>query len=166
MNRVALKRRSFIKTSKPLKRGGFSAKVATTKRKKGLRKESKQKISVLQKRLWELCKQIIRKKYPNTCYTCGKTGLEGSNWQTGHLWAKASLGAFLKYDIRVLRPQCAICNLFYGGQGAIFYKKMLEEIGHEAMEQLEQDRQKQVKAFDHYMDTFIDYTVLLSSMVE
>ncbi len=35
------------------------------------------------KRLWELCKQIIRAKYSHTCYTCGAQNLSGSNLQTG-----------------------------------------------------------------------------------
>ena len=111
-----------------------------------LRKKGKSNISKLQKKLWELCKQIIRKKYPNECYTCGAKGLEGSNWQTGHMWAKASLPAGLKYDLRVLRPQCMRCNIHMGGQGADYYKRMLKEIGEEAMAQLEKERQILTKA--------------------
>lgn len=116
-----------------------------------LRKASKQPISKLQRVLWELCKQIIRARHGNTCYTCGRTGLIGSNWHTGHMWAKASLGAYLKYDLRVLRPQCAVCNLFYGGRGAEFYRKMLKENGEAFMEQLEKDKNVEVRAYDHYL---------------
>lgn len=66
------------------------------------------------------------------------------------MWPKASLGAYLKYDMRVLRPQCFRCNIHLGGQGAIFYRKMLEEIGEEAMAQLIRDRNVSVKAMSHY----------------
>lgn len=108
------------------------------------------KVSKLAVKLWELCKQIIRLKYGNVCYTCGRTGLEGSNWHTGHLWAKGSLGHLLKYDLRILRPQCYNCNINYGGQGAVFYAKMLKTEGKIYMNQLEKervlDRQARVKA--------------------
>ena len=128
-----------------------------------LRKKSKEPISKVQRKLWELCKQIIRKRYPHTCYTCGQTRLTGTNLQTGHMWAKASLGAYLKYDLRVLRPQCSRCNLFLGGMGAEFYKNMLEEIGPQKMAQLEGDRKVTVKAYDHYIKLIAEYTRILDS---
>lgn len=122
-----------------------------------LRKKSKLPISKLQRKLWELCKQLTRRSYGNVCYTCGSTGLSGSNWHTGHLWAKASLGAYLKYDLRVLRPQCYNCNINQGGRGADFYAKMLVEIGKVEMEKLQRDRQVTVKAYDHYLKVLAKY---------
>jgi hypothetical protein len=129
-----------------------------------LRKKGKQKISVVQRKLWELCKQIIRKKYGNTCYTCGALGLSGSNWHTGHLWAKASLGAYLKYDLGVLRPQCYHCNINLGGRGADFYTRMLSEIGEEKMAQLQKDRQVTVNAMDWYLKLIKEYTEILNNL--
>ena len=122
-----------------------------------LKKQSKQKVSLLQRKLWEECKRIVRRDHGNICYTCGATGLSGPNWHTGHMWAKASLGAYLKYDLRLLRPQCYKCNIHYGGNGAIFYKKMLEEYGPEYMSQLEMSRQVLVKAYDHYEKLLAEY---------
>lgn len=129
-----------------------------------MRKKSKQPISALQRKLWELCKQIVRKRYGNVCYTCGRQQLTGSDWQTGHMWPKASLGALLKYDLRVLRPQCFACNIHRGGMGADFYKKMLREIGAEKMAELESDRQKSVKAYDHYLKLLEDHKEILRSL--
>jgi hypothetical protein len=126
-------------------------------KKSPLRKKGKTKISAIQRKIWELCKQIIRKKYPNSCYTCGRTGLSGSNHHTGHLWAKAALGSYLKYDLRVLRPQCYNCNINRGGMGADFYKRMLNEIGKEEMEKLERDRQVIVNAYKHYIKILKEY---------
>jgi hypothetical protein len=144
-----------------MKRSGFKRKIKkTSKVTKSLKKKSKQPISLIQRKLWEQCKRIIRLLYPNTCYTCGATGLEGSNFQTGHMWAKASLGAYLKYDLRVLRPQCMRCNLHQGGRGADFYKKMLDEIGTEEMEKLQDDRNITVKAYDHYVSLLETYKKL------
>lgn len=129
-------------------------------RKTPLRKKSTQSISLIQNKIWDCCKQIIRKKYGNVCYTCGATGLIGSNWHTGHLWAKASLGAFLKYDLRILRPQCYKCNIHHGGAGALFYAKMVRENGQEYMDSLERERQVTVKAIDHYEKILPEYSKL------
>lgn len=129
-----------------------------------LRKIGKQKISVVQRKLWQLCKEITRKRYSHSCYTCGQRGLSGSNLQTGHLWAKASLGAYLKYDLRVLRLQCARCNLFLGGMGAEFYARMLKEIGEEKMAQLQKDRQVTVNAMDHYLKLIKEYIEILNEI--
>lgn len=122
-----------------------------------MKKQSKQKISVIQRNLWKHCKRIVRKTYGNKCYTCDQTGLVGSNWHTGHLFAKASIGAFLKYDLRVLRPQCMNCNINLGGNGANFYRRMLVIEGEEYMNQLERDKQKTVKAYDHYQRILSEY---------
>jgi len=129
-----------------------------------LKKKSKQKISVIQRKLWELCKQIIRKKYGNVCYTCYQSPLIGSNWHTGHMLSKASLGAYLKYDLRILRPQCYNCNINQGGRGADFYRRMLKEIGQEKMEQLEKDRQILVKSYDHYIMLINQYENILKNL--
>jgi len=129
-----------------------------------LKKESKQKISVIQREIWELCKQIIRLTYGNVCYTCGAVGLVGSNWHTGHLWAKASLGAFLKYDLRVLRPQCYSCNINKGGMGADFYRKMVSENGQKYMDNLEKERQITVNAYDHYAKILPEYKLKLDEI--
>lgn len=135
-------------------------------RKQGLRRLGKQKISIVQRKLWKLCKEITRKKYGNTCYTCHQMGLSGVNWHTGHLWAKASLGAYLKYDLRVLRPQCYNCNINRGGMGADFYQRMLIEIGEEKMAQLQRDRQVIVNAMDHYQKLISEYEKILQQYEE
>lgn len=80
------------------------------------------------------------------------------------MWAKASLGAYLKYDLRVLRPQCYNCNINQGGRGADFYKRMSKEILPEEMAQLEKDRQITVSAMDHYLKLIIEYTDLLKTL--
>lgn len=125
-----------------------------------IRKKGKQKISVIQRKIWEHCKRITRERYGNTCYTCPAINLIGFNWQTGHMWAKASVGAYLKYDLRILRPQCNTCNQFRGGMGADFYKRMLAEIGPEAMEKLEKDRQIIVNAISYYQKILEEYSKL------
>ena len=123
-----------------------------------LRKEGKQKISLVQRKLWEECRRVATVLYKPDCYTCPSKNLSGSNKQLGHgPWPKSVLGAYLKYDMRVLRWQCSGCNQFKGGMGAEFYKRMLAEHGPEYMEQLERDRQVTVKALDHYLELLQKY---------
>jgi len=125
-----------------------------------MRKKSLQKISTIQVKLWDECKRIIREKYGNTCYTCGKSGLSGLGWHTGHLFAKASLGAYLKYDLRVLRPQCYHCNINLGGMGAIFIENMRKIEGNAYVNKILKDRQKTVVAYDHYVKLLAQYKLL------
>lgn len=129
-----------------------------------MRKQSKQPISKLQRKIWELCKQIIRKKYGNTCYTCGKTGLEGSNWHTGHMLPKSALSAYLKYDLRVLRPQCYNCNINQGGRGADFIENMRRIEGQVYVSRITEDRIITVKAYDHYLTLIPKYEKILKEL--
>ena len=129
-----------------------------------MRKASKQPISKLQRKIWELCKQIIRKKYGNTCFTCSRKGLENSNWHTGHVIPKASLGAYLKYDLRVLRPQCYHCNINLGGNGALFIERLRKEEGDSYVEEILEDRKVTVKAYDHYLSLIPKYEKILKDM--
>ncbi len=148
-----------------IKRGtkGFKAPKKALKR-GTLKKQGKTPISKIQRDLWVLCRTITRARYGNTCYTCGKTGLIGGNWQTGHMWAKASVGACLKYDLRILRPQCYFCNINLGGRGADFYVKMLKEVGAVAISQLNFDRQQTVKAYDHYLKLLREYQIIVDGL--
>lgn len=126
-----------------------------------LKKQSKQTISKIQRTLWNLCKEITRKNYPHSCYTCGASNLTGSNLQTGHMIAKASLGAFLKYDLRLLRPQCFKCNINHGGRGADFIENMRRIEGNEYVDKILKDRNITVKAMDHYTQLIDKYKLLL-----
>jgi hypothetical protein len=135
-------------------------KVKKPKKVSKLNKVGKQPISKIQRMLWEECKRIIRTRYKNVCYTCGRTGLEGSNWHTGHMFAKASLSAYLKYDLRLLRPQCYFCNVNCGGQGAHFIENMRRIEGDEYVNQILKDRQITIKAYDHYVELLNRYKLI------
>lgn len=141
----------------PLKRGTKTLKRSPLKKKTKLSKTSKTSISKLQRQIWEHCKRIIRKRYGNICYTCNKSGLEGSNWHTGHMIPKATLGAYLKYDLRILRPQCYFCNVNCGGRGAEFIENMRRIEGNEYVNQILKDREITVKAYDHYIKILNEY---------
>lgn len=145
-----------------MKRSGFKRKATVPMKRTKLNKLGKQKISVIQRKLWAECKRIIRARYPDTCYTCGATNLmtRPANCQTGHMLAKASVGASLKYDLRVLRIQCYLCNVRHGGRGADFITNMRKIEGDEYVDQILKDKQKIVKAYDHYLALLEEYKKL------
>jgi len=117
-----------------------------------------------QDKLWKLCKVITLNKYGNTCYTCSRTNLEGSNCQLGHFLPSGACGAFLRYDLRNLRIQCYHCNINLGGNGAEYYQRMVTEIGQRKVNQLFKDKQKSVKATDHYAKLIKEYELLIEEL--
>lgn len=129
-----------------------------------LKKKSKMPISRIQRKIWELCKQIIRKKYGNTCFTCGATGLVGSNWHTSHFIPKAACGAYLKYDLRNLRPACYNCNINLGGNGAAFYKRLVETEGQDYVDQLFRDKNITVRAYEFYLNLLAIYQNIVPTL--
>jgi len=70
------------------------------------------------------------------------------------------LGAWLKYDLRLLRLCCYNCNINLGGNGAVFYAKMLKENGQKYMNNLSKERQISVKAYEHYEKLLAEYKKL------
>jgi hypothetical protein len=134
-----------------------------------LRRKGKSPQAKTERRLWELCRKLVRVIYPEPkCYTCGRYGLEGQNDQTGHMWPKGSLGALLKYDVRILGRQCYFCNINMGGNGAVFYRNKIREKGAEWMEKMEQlkieDKKGKLKAHDHYKNLIVEYERMLQNI--
>ena len=128
-----------------------------------LKRKSRTVEAKLRDRLWELAKLIIRKRYGNTCYTCGRTKLEGSNWHTGHFIPDAVGGAFLRYNLQNLRPQCYNCNINLGGNGGEFYRRLVEEEGQLYVDNLFQLKNTMIiKADKMWLDGMINlYTGML-----
>lgn len=120
---------------------------------------------LLKKKLWELCKLITRELYGNTCFTCEKVGLSGSDWHTGHFIPSSVCGGYLRFDLRNLRPQCYNCNINAGGNGAIYYRNMVDDVGQAEVDQLFKDKQVIIKvdrAF--YQERIEAYTKVLAQL--
>lgn len=66
-------------------------------------------IKSLENKIWVECRRIIRNKYEHICISCGKQ-VEGKNMHTGHFFRKKFIPIQMKYDLRLLRPQCSYCN--------------------------------------------------------
>lgn len=115
-------------------------------------KKMKEKVhfSTLENKLWALCKRLIRKLYGNTCFTCDKKGLAGVDWQTGHYIPRSVCGAYLKYDLRNLRPQCVRCNKWLGGNWVSFRERLILMEGETYVNQLHEDKCQMIDARDHW----------------
>jgi hypothetical protein len=132
-----------------------------------LKNRSKTSSAKLQRKLWELCKQLTRLKYGNECYTCNQKNLVGCNWQTGHFLPKGSCGSYLKYDLRNLRPQCMRCNLDLGGNGAEFMRRMIVREGQDYVDQLFKDKLLILsgkQSYEHYEMLLEKYKLMLEEV--
>lgn len=98
--------------------------------------KKKSDLTKAKEKLWELCKQITRKTYGNTCYTCGTPGLSGSNWQTGHFLTSSTCSMELRYDLKNLRPQCLPCNKWKSGNWQAYEERLIRDHGEEYVEEL------------------------------
>lgn len=86
----------------------------------------------LEERIWELCKQITRKRYINpdgtwSCYTLGTRMSNPQDVHTGHGKPKGVLSLRFQYDLRNLRPQSYHANINLGGMQDIFVARLERE---------------------------------------
>ncbi len=62
--------------------------------------------------------------------------------------------------MRNLRWQCYRCNINLSGNGAVFYNKLREEMEQEYIDELFRDKQKTIKAHDHFIALLEEYKKL------
>lgn len=98
--------------------------------------------------------------YGWTCFTCGAEHLVGSNCQLGHFIPRGTCGAYLRFSLDNLRIQCYHCNINLGGNGAVFYRRLLETEGKKFVDKLFKDKNKTVKAYDHYVELLDKYKTM------
>ena len=130
--------------SNPLNARGMQRKVSLRRRARkhaSKRPNRTPKITALKRKLWVLCRDYIRTTYGNTCYTCGRAGLEGGNWQTGHFISSSICSVALRYDLRNLRPQCYNCNINKSGNWLAFEQRLTADNGIEYVESLKRDNE-------------------------
>ncbi len=146
--------------------GRKSLKLKTKKRRKS------GEITKLKKQLWELCKQITRKRYVNpdgtwTCYTSGQTIILPKNVHTGHFIPSSLCSVELRYDLRNLRPQSYNDNINHSGNPHQFRRNLTANHGVGYVEELE-TRNEQTKGQTYTADWFTtkiaQYTTLLEEL--
>lgn len=130
-------------------------------------KPRKRKGKAPSKILWELCKQLTRAKYGNTCYTCSRHPLEGSNWHTGHFIPKSVCSTELGYDLLNLRPQCYHCNINLSGNWLAFEERLTREKGRMFVAELKK-RNLETKGKSYgstwYLQKIEEYQVLVDNL--
>lgn len=114
-------------------------------------------LKALKARLWELCKQITRKRYilPNgtwNCFTCDRLIDEPAKAHTGHGIASSVGGGLLRYHLDNLRIQDYFCNINVGGNGGEFYRRLVIEIGQERVDELYRLKQQTVKVDRQFLE--------------
>jgi hypothetical protein len=99
----------------------------------------KQKVpspKTLRNKLWSLCSSYIRQRDKGVCFTCERSGFEGSGYHAGHFIPKSTCGINLRYDERNIHGQCYHCNINLGGFGAAYQKNMVKRYGKSFVDKL------------------------------
>lgn len=128
-----MKRGGPLKRYTPLQSYGNAKIISETP----LKRKGKSESATLAEKLWQLCRQIIFKRYGNECYTCGATNLVGRNLQLGHFITDATCSTELSYHLDNLRPQCFRCNIHLSGNWSAFEARLRRDgIDTEALKRL------------------------------
>lgn len=77
-----------------------------------------------------------------TCYTCGNR-LHWTKIQNGHLFSRGRLAT--RFDPDNCRPQCMGCNVMAKGNYQEYFPRIIREIGHQGLEELERKSKEFVK---------------------
>lgn len=91
---------------------------------------SKRFLPKLKRKLWKLFAEYVKERDGNTCFSCGKGGMEGSGWHAGHLFP-AGAHAIIRYHPKNVHSQCYRCNINLGGNGAAYTEHFLDVYGME-----------------------------------
>ncbi len=105
------------------------------------KRRNKGEITKLKDTLWELCKQITRKRYIQPdgtwmCYTGNKPILLAKNVHTGHCIPSANCSVELRYDLKNLRPQSYNQNINLSGNSLQFERNLIRDHGQAYMDDL------------------------------
>lgn len=91
---------------------------------------SKKNLPKLKRKLWKLFSDYIKDRDGNTCFSCGRGGIEGSGWHAGHMFPSGD-HAIVRYHPKNVHSQCFHCNINLGGNGAAYTERFLDVYGIE-----------------------------------
>lgn len=148
--RKPLKRTPLARQS-PTKRATIASKVVKPKKTIKSARAKKKTPKQLKNKLWQLCKEVVRRRDGNVCVICKQQNLVGSNWHTGHLIPRSTCGALLRYDIRNLHSSCYYCNINLGGNGATYVRYVESKYGRDFVDSLFLDKEKFAKDDSHLL---------------
>jgi hypothetical protein len=99
------------------------------------RKARRTPLAALKRQLWRLFASYVKERDGNVCVSCGKPGLAGSGWHAGHLFPSNG-NSLLRYHPLNVGSQCAVCNVWRGGNGASYANAFLDRYGVEQFKAL------------------------------
>ena|SRR3990172_9878946 len=121
-------------------------------------------LTSLKAKLWKLCREIIGKRYPSVCFTCGRA-VEGSGKQLGHFIPSSVGGAGLRYNLDQLRWQCYNCNINKSGNWPAFLENLTKELGKDKVDALIFLKNKITSADRYFYESKIEqYTKVLEGL--
>lgn len=161
-----LKRKSYIKKSPKSGNGLKPSRIQSPRKRR-----KKGEITRLKDKLWELCKQITRKRCIDrhgklVCFTSGKVLTHPSDAHTGHFITSSWCSIELRYDLKNLRVQSYDENINKNGNTLQFRENLIRDHGVEYVDEL-WERNKVTKGKTYGKEWFIDkiqeYSLLLES---
>jgi hypothetical protein len=153
-----------VKRDKKKARETHIRQVLKIKERKKIRIEKRQKsLPVLKKIAWKLVSEYVRRcgadsNGMQTCFTCGCR----KHWKemhAGHLFHGR-----LDYSLLNLKPQCARCNIFLNGNGAVYAMKMTELLGIDGMKALLLDANTRVYSYEDIKQVIVVFTEKLKEL--
>src|SRR5690242_15538647 len=130
-----------------------------------LKRKSTTELAKLKDKLWQLCRKIIKARYPHVCYTCGKHLIDGTaDFHIGHFISSSICSAFMRYYLDNLRPQCSGCNVWKSGNWLAFENHLKRDLGEgivEALKKLNEDTKGKKYDILWYQKTISEYEKLL-----
>lgn len=107
--------------------------------------------------VWSVFTKLAKLIHGNTCCTCGKENLEGSDCQGGHFKPKKAFPA-VRFWINNVHPQCTGCNFYRQGMEYEHSLHIIKAHGQDALDEICEHMHKSVhltQADLHYLkDTF------------
>lgn len=129
-----------------------------------LKRKSKSPLAKLKDRLWELCKQITRKRHGYNCYTCGSYSPAP---HTGHFITDSTCSTELSYSLDNLRPQCFSCNIHKSGNWVVYEENLKRDMGADFPDKLKK-RNQETKGLmyrdDWYEQKIAEYEKILAEL--
>lgn len=127
----------------PLKRG-----TKRIDRKTRPAKKRKTPMGKLLRTLRDKFHTYVKQRDGNTCFSCGRSGLEGLGWHAGHFLSAGKYGV-IRYEPKNVHSQCYYCNINLRGNGGAYALAIIETYGVEELQRLQRKR-REIKQWKRY----------------
>lgn len=116
-------------------------------------------------KFWGVFSKYIRERDEYICFTCGKEG-KGKGMHAGHFIPRRSGGLSLFFHEENVWSQCFHCNINLGGNGAEFYRRLVERIGADRVEELFRLRDQGFRQYtiQEYKDLIEEYNAKIEAL--